>query len=292
MGSEMCIRDSKYTGNDLSLMSEHLFDGFEIEEMSYSAEPYSILWCVRSDGVLLGLTYQREHQVWGWHHHTTQGTYESVATISEDGRDATYVIVKRTINGSDVRYVERIEPRYDDSAENAFFVDSGLTYSGAAATVISGLDHLEDEAVDVLAGGNEVKDLTVSSGSITLPRAASTVHVGLSYTPVMELLDIDFSSSSETLKGREVSVSKVILEVEKSRGGFVGPKQDDGSTGVMREIKPRFDTDGYDTISLKTFKDEVFIEPQWSKGGGVRIEQRSPLPLSILSVIPDVDVGG
>lgn len=284
--------NDKYTGNDLSIMSEHLFEDHTIVEMSYSAEPYSILWCARSDGVLLGLTYQREHQVWGWHQHKTDGGFESVATITEDGRDAVYVIVNRTINGSTVRYVERLEKRITSASEDAFYVDSGLSYNGAPATVISGLDHLEGEEVTVLADGNEVTGHTVVSGQITLERAASKVHVGLPYTPVMELLDIDTASTTETLKGKEVSVSKVILEVEKSRGGFIGPKKDDGTTGEMLEIKPRFDSDGYDSLALKDFKQEVFIQPQWSKGGGVRIEQRSPLPLAVLSVIPEVNIGG
>lgn len=284
--------NDKYTGNDLSVFAEHLFEGFEIEEMAYAQEPYSIVWCVRSDGTLLGLTYQREQQVWGWHQHTTDGEFESVAAISEDGRDALYVCVKRTIDGNTVRYVERLEPRYTDAAENAFFVDSGLTYNGAAATVISGLDHLEGEAVVALADGNVVTGLTVSSGSITLPQAASIVHVGLQYTPAIELLDIDVASNDDTLKGVSVSVSKVKIAFEKSRGGWVGPKLDMGGTGEFYEIKPRFVDDSYDEIALRTFLDEVIIDPQWTYTGGVRIEQRAPLPMTILSVIPDVDVGG
>jgi hypothetical protein len=281
----------KFEGNDLSLMSEHLFEGYEITEMAFSAEPYGILWCVRDDGVLLGLTYQREHQVWGWHQHDLGGTVESVATISEDNRDALYMIVNRTVDGSTVRYIERMEIRDTSSAEDAFCIDSGLSYSGAPATLISGLDHLEGEDVAVLADGNEVTGLTVASGQITLPTAASIVHAGLAYTPAIELLDID-SDGQTTLKSRPVSVSMVTIEVESSRGGFIGPRLDEGGTGQMLEIKPRFDSDGYDTIALKTGKAEIPIHPQWTKGGGVRIEQRSPLPLAILSVIPRVDVGG
>jgi hypothetical protein len=87
-------------------------------------------------------------------------------------------------------------------------------------------------------------------------------------------------------------VSKVTVEVDKSRGGWVGPRQDNGTSAPMSEIKPRFDSDNYDPIALKTYKSEVFIEPQWGKGGGVRIEQRAPLPMSILSVIPQIDIGG
>ena len=75
---------------------------------------------------------------------------------------------------------------------------------------------------------------------------------------------------------------------------FIGGRFDANTSDIVvfNEIKPRFDTDDYDVIALKTYKQNVFIDPMWSKGGGVRIEQRSPLPLSILSVIPKVDIGG
>lgn len=282
----------KYTGNDLSLMSEHLFEGKQITAMAYATEPYSIVWCVRDDGVLLGLTYQREHQVWGWHRHTTDGEFESIATVTEGTRDAVYVIVKRTINGATARYVERLEARESVNAEDCFYVDSGLTYNGSPATTITGLDHLEGETVSILADGYTVPDQVVTSGQITLVRAASKVHVGLSYTPVIETLDIDTPSPSQTLKGQSVSVSKVTIEVEGTRGGFVGPLKDLGGTPDMLEIKPRFNADNYDPIALRTYKQEIYIQPQWSKGGGVRIEQRAPLPMAILSVIPQIDVGG
>lgn len=283
--------DNKYSGNDLSIFAEHLFDGYTLEESSFAQEPYSINWFIRDDGVLLGLTYQREHQVWAWHQHVTDGEFESVATISEDGRDATYVVVKRTVNSSTVRYIERFEKRIVSAPEDVFCVDSGLTYSGAPATLISGLTHLILKPVAVVADGNEVKNLTVSAtGTITLPRAASKVVVGLPYTPVIETLDIDTASSSESLKGKQLSVSRVIIECEKSRGGWVGAKKDDGTTNTMLEIKPRFDSDNYNSISLKTFKQEIYVDALWSKSGGLRIEQRAPFPLAILSIIPEVNI--
>lgn len=278
-----------YTGSDISLLAEHLFASRAVKEMAYSEEPYGILWCVMDDGKLLGLTYQREQQVVAWHQHTTDGEVESVATVSENGRDAVYFMVKRVVNGSEYRYLERMEPRDTSAPDEAFCVDSGLTYRGSPATLITGLRHLEGREVTVLADGNEVKNLIVTDGAITLPRAASVVHVGIGYLPVLETLDIDNGSGS--LKGRKESVSEVILEVEKSRGGWIGPKASDGFEGELIEIKPRFDADGYGPIALKTFKARVTIEPHWSRGGGLRIEQRAPLPLAILSVIPDVDVG-
>ena len=366
----------KFLGSDLSLMAEHLFEGFEIEEMAYSAEPYGIIWCVRSDGVLVAMTYQKEHKVWAWHHHITDGFFESVTVISEGNRDAVYFIVRRVINGVTKRYIERMEPREVSSPVNAFCVDSGLTYDGTnlgattmtvttatdylpfsvltitasvpsfaasnvgdivvltdaatgllyeftlgaftsttimtgtvnvalpvslqavpittwalAVDTLTGLGHLEGKPVAVLADGNEVLGMTVTAGEITMLRPAVVAHVGLAYLPVIETLDVD-QPGAQSIKGDVVSVSRVTLELESSRGGWVGPKLTDDSIGEMLEIKPRFDSDGYDAIALKTSKVEIQIEPTWSKGGGIRIEQRSPLPLAILSAIPKVEVGG
>jgi hypothetical protein len=284
------LGNDKYGGTDLSILAEHLFEDRTIIEMTYSQEPYGILWASRDDGVLLGMTYQREHQVWAWHHHTTDGQFESIATISEGGRDAVYCVVKRNINGVDTRYVERFEKRTVSSAADSYSVDCGVIYNGVATTVITGLNHLNGEAVTVVADGNEVRNLTVSSNQVTLPRAASKVSVGLGYTPIVELLDVDFSGGTESIRGKEKSISKVILEVENSRGGWVGPKKEGGAVDQMIEIKPRFDSDSYNSLSLHTFKEEVFIQPLWSKSGGIRIEQRAPFPFSILAAVPEVDV--
>jgi hypothetical protein len=288
---DLNFNGDKYAGNDLSIMSEHLFKNHTVVEMTYADEPYGVIWCVRDDGVLLGLTYQREHQVWAWHQHTTEGTYESIATITEDGRDAVYVVVNRTINGLAVRYVERIEPRFDDESANVFAVDSGLSYDGVPVTTFSGLDHLEGKTVEILADGIVVKGKVVTGGSVTLDRAASKVHIGLSYLPVIETLDIDAQSMVETLKAKTISVSQVTIETLDSRGGWVGGILDDG-TYEMAEIKPRFDTDGYGAIALKSFKAEVNILPGWPQGGKIRIEQRDPLPLTITSIIPELDISG
>lgn len=284
------VTDNRYSGNELSIMANHLFEGHDIQEMTYALEPYGVLWAVRDDGVLLGMTYQHQHGIWAWHQHHTDGEFESVTHITEDNRDAVYVIVKRTINNQTVRYVERMEKRVVTSPADVFCVDSGLSYDSTPATVFTGLGHLEGEAVAVVADGNEITGLTVTSGQIELPSAASKVSVGIPYLPAIETLDIDLSDLKQTLKGKEISVSRVQLQVERSRGGWVGGRRNDGSFSELMEIKPRFDSDGYDPMALKSFKQEVFIQPEWNKSGGLRIEQRSPFPLAILSVVPDVDI--
>jgi hypothetical protein len=119
-----------YRGNDLTIFAAHLFEGYTLVDWAYQQIPNSIVWVVRSDGVLLGLTYVREHQVWAWHKHDTDGTIESVCSIPEGTEDALYVVVNRTIDGSSKRYIERFASRFITDIKDAVFMDSGLTYDG------------------------------------------------------------------------------------------------------------------------------------------------------------------
>lgn len=133
---------------DVSVLSSHLLRGYTIEDMAFTLAPNGILWMVRNDGDLLGFTFLPEQQVYAWHRHDTDGAVEAVASVPEGDEDALYLIVKRTINGSTKRYIERMESRQltkylsgDFPQDRSFFVDCGLTYDGRAslnACVLSG----------------------------------------------------------------------------------------------------------------------------------------------------------
>ena len=77
---------SGYVTGDLSLRATHLFDGYEVKDLAYGKAPYPVVWSVRDDGVLLGLTYMPEQQVGAWHRHTTlNGKFRS-CTVAAEGR--------------------------------------------------------------------------------------------------------------------------------------------------------------------------------------------------------------
>lgn len=124
---EYSLEIDGYSGNELSVLANHLFDKYEIKEMDFAKVPFSIVWAVRDDGTLLGMTYQREHQVWGWHRHDTAGKFESVAVVGEGQEDVAYFIVRRRINGSWVRTIERMDTRIVKDVRDGFFVDCGLS---------------------------------------------------------------------------------------------------------------------------------------------------------------------
>ena len=99
------------SGGELSILGSHLVDGYTLYEAAYQKNPHGILWFVRSDGVLLSLTYVPETNVLAWARHVTDGTVESIACVKESTENAVYLLVNRTINGSTVRYVERMANR-------------------------------------------------------------------------------------------------------------------------------------------------------------------------------------
>lgn len=125
-----------FSDDDLTLESSHLFKGFTIVDWDYQKAPNYTVWVVRNDGVLLSLTYLPEQQLVAWAHHDTQGTVENVCVIPEGNEDAVYVVVNRTINGSTVRYLERMAA-FDiiDPVNDPMFMDAALTYDGRNAGV-------------------------------------------------------------------------------------------------------------------------------------------------------------
>lgn len=202
----------------MTILAENVTES-GVTELSYQQEPDSILWGVRTDGKLIGLTYQRPEEVVGWHIHELGGSFgsdsfghvESIATIPGDAdEDDLYLVVKRTVNGSTRRYVEYLtDYDFGDSISDAFFIDSGLLYSGSAVTTISGLDHLEGQSVSILADGATHPDKTVSGGSITLERSATKVQVGLSYTSLLQTMRVEAGAAEGVAQGQTKEYTKL-----------------------------------------------------------------------------------
>ena len=130
-----------YISDDMTIFSAHLFNGFTIVDWAYQEVPNSIVWAVRSDGTLLGFTYIRKQEMFAWHRHDTaaSGKFESVAVVPEGTEDVLYSIIKRTIDSSDVRYVETMNDRQIGDIEDLVIMDSSLSLDGTntAATTMT-----------------------------------------------------------------------------------------------------------------------------------------------------------
>lgn len=280
-----------YASADLSVLAEHLTRTYRITQVAWQQAPHQVLWCVRSDGILLGLTYMREHKVLAWHHHEIggDGIVESVSCIpqADGGEDELWMVVRRTIDGSTVRYIERMSSSFiSDDVEDATFIDSFLTYSGAAATTITGLDHLEGATVSILADGSVMAPRVVSGGSITLDFAAELVHVGLGYDSDLETLPLSYETKSGPTIGRQCRIKNVVLRLYRSQGLLVGPDEDHlydvpwrSSGDELGEALPLF----------SGLTDRIDVDAETSMEQSLLIRQDQPLPCTILAIIPDME---
>jgi hypothetical protein len=277
---------SGYNSVDVSILAPHLFDGYTITGLAYTRAPLQVLWAVRSDGALLGMTYVPEHKIIAWHQHTTDGYFESLCVVAEDAQDALYAVVRRTVSGRTVRYIERMHVREFATLADAFHVDAGDTYSGSAATTITGLHHLEGKTVKVLADGAVHPDVTVSGGSITLEQAASTVQVGLGYTADLQTLPLSFEAQAAG-QGLKKNINRCYLRVYRSSGIAVGPDFD-ALTEYTQRTTEEYGAPPY----LQTDEIPVLVKPTWGADAQLCLRQENPLPLTVVSLSLEVAVGG
>lgn len=286
-----------YRAGDLTILSEHITKG-GITQIAYQQEPDSIIWAVRSDGTLLGVTYERDQDVVGWHRHQLggSGVVESVAVIpGASGSDEVWMVVRRTINGATVRYVELMdteawrelplgtETEILTAMKSCHYVDSGLTYSGAATTTIRGLEHLIGETVSVLADGATLAPVAVNSlGQVTLSVAASNVRVGLSYQAELETLPVAVSLGDGTSRGRTVSWSQLTAQIHESMGGVInGIEVSYRKGGDLMDSPPPLFTGEINVLDLG-----------YSSDGTVTITHNIPLPFTVLSITGRLQVNG
>ena len=282
-----------YIAPDMTILAEHISEG-GLTQMAYQQEPNQVIYAVRGDGELIGLTYQREQQVTAWHRHIFGGVFgsgkavcESVAVIPTDDTEyEVYVIVKRTINGATRRFVEYINNFDFTETDNTTFnfLDSALAYSGSAVTTISGLDHLEGQTVSVLANGATHPDKTVSSGSITLDRSSTNVKVGLSYSSILQTMRLDAGSQNGTSQGKTKRIYEITIRLYESVGVEVGESLDN-----MERIPFRTSSDPMDQgIPPFTGDKAVEFRGNYDTDGFIFVRQTQPLPLTILSLYPEL----
>jgi hypothetical protein len=282
-----------YIAPDMTILAEHVTEG-GITQMAYQQEPNQIIYAVRGDGELVGLTYQREQQVTAWHRHIFGGAFgsgkavcESVAVIPTDDTEyEVYVIIKRTINGATKRYIEVLNNFDFTTTDNTTFnfLDSQLSYSGGSTTTLSGLSHLEGQTVSILADGATHPDKTVSSGSITLDRAVTKAKVGLSYDSILQTMRLDAGSQNGTSQAKTKRIFEITIRLYESVGVEVGE-----SLSNMERIPFRTSADPMDQgIPPFTGDKAVEFRGNYDTDGFIFVRQTQPLPLTILSLYPEL----
>jgi hypothetical protein len=194
--------DEDYDADDVTELAEHI-TGPGIVDLCYQQEPIPVVHAVRSDGVLASCTYVKKSGVAAWTRATTDGVVESVASIPVVGGEQTWALVRRTVNGATVRYVERLDV--------ALGLDCAITASVVAPgqATWGGLAHLEGKLVRCVADGSDMGTFTVVGGQIALPRNALAVQIGLDYTSRIKLLTPELQTGTGSAQGQAMSTNDV-----------------------------------------------------------------------------------
>ena len=405
-----------------------------IVDMEYQKEPDDILWCVLGDGRLIGLTYDREQNIYGWHQHPIAGNDAKVEAVqiipSPNGDlDDVWLVVSRTIQGDfpyelaleaggnlltegedqlviedDVnrtqRFIEYIGQSLEEGEDiqGAGYLDASLEFNpvvpadlfmadgyeiagstGVQATVLSsieiateadeiieteafelivindpvfaatdvgreivyryydtanelwrsaraeitsyidqenvlttivaafpdddvpfnewrltattlrGLWHLEGETVSALADGQEVNDLLVTDGTVTLPFAASRATIGYPYTSTLATQRLEAGASIGTAQAKVKRIHKCGLRLYASLGGKVGP----GPTNVDL-IQYRTNNDFMNEVPpLLTGDTDVFAFPGgYETDGRIWVVADQPLPMTVIALYPELETQG
>ena len=293
------VREFRYVGDvnlagyqapDMTILAEHITVG-GLTQFSHQQEPDSVVWALRADGTLLGMTYRREEDVISWHKHVIGGEFdggqavvESIATLPTDtGEDELYMVVKRTINGATKRYIEQMR-RFDfgGTTSGAFFVDSGLRYEGSSTSSLSGLYHLEGETVSVMVNGATHPDEVVATGAINLDFGATVAVAGYPYTSSMQTLRIESGSVDGTSQGKPKRIHAITLRLHETVGIEVG-----NSAGELDRIPFRDSSMAMDqAVPLFTGDKEIEFPGGYEDDDRIYVRQTQPLPMTVLGLFP------
>lgn len=297
------FEDDSYRDADLARLARHISIG-GISRIVYAQEPHKLILCIRNDGFIVGMTYNRAEDVVGWFRWNTDGQFEDIDVIpgangagqvqDSTDRDEIWVSVKRTINGATKRYIEVFERDHESftvgaltsghSQEDAYYSDCCITYDSTATTAITGLSHLEAKNVMLWADGAEQTQKTVASGGITLEVAASVVQAGLKYTHEMFTLKQDFGAQAGTAIGKPKRFHALTFILLNSHSMKYG---NDSNTSInidFRQISDEMDS----AVPLFTGEWSVDFDGHTETDPRIYIESSAPAPFTLLGIAAEM----
>jgi hypothetical protein len=280
---------------DLNILANHI-SGKGFVETAFGQQPDSIFWCITKEGKLAGMTYERDQKVVGWHRHTTDGEFESVATIyGGQNADEVWLSVRRTINGVDTRYIERLAPDFrvhldDENKEAYWYLDCAKrTISATDITHVTGLTHLNGKTVGIMGDGANQPTRVVTADAIDIQEPAKNILVGLPYVSIMRPMNLNIPVQDGSVQGRKMRIHKMVARFYKSL--TCQYSADDGQSWDEIFFRDRID---FMDASPNVFSGdrEFATGTNFRNEQQISLRQNRPFPLVVLAMIEWVNFYG
>lgn len=277
-----------YVARELSVLNEHLLE-YGCVEMAYQEHPHRVIWILRADGKLVACTYDRTQKVFGATEVDIGGEVESILCLPNATLKRTdlFLIVKRDIDGSEVRYIEGLAEywREDYTAQDVpVYAACAAIYDGADTNTVTGLGHLEDEEVGIWADGRDVGDATVASGEIDLPGGleAGQIVVGIRMPWEAQTLRLtSIGNRDGAALGRRANVHEAYIDLYESAGVRVSSLSSEED--IMR-FEDDIVQDPFDPMPLRTGAFPVTVDDSWANNGQIKIHGSSMYPAMVRAI--------
>ncbi len=278
--------EKAYSANIVSLFSSHLIrkPRDAAFKKSLNTEDGNYIWIVnREDGSLSAFSLLRSELINAWSLQTTQGEFHHVAVLDQ----ITYFHVVRNIDGEDVDYIEFFNR---DLRFDAGVIATNLV---SPVTVVSDLEHLEGESVQVIVDDILFAAETVVGGSITLPvEAQDSYQLGLAFPQIegeedgvnvlVQTLPSDILLAEGSRMGKKKRVVTCTVRFVDTQGFYLQNRQ-----VPFRSLPDVLDV----PIPLQTGDKELKGLTGWDLFGQIKITQKEPLAMTVLGMAYDLSVG-
>lgn len=268
-----------------------------VKALAVQTSPDTYAWCLLGDGKLACFTYEKQQKINAWHRHAIAGGFcTSLAIIPGQNSDEVWLAVKRTIDGVEQQYIERLAPAFHsvyDEESNYTYLDCWLRYQGEPTNVIYGLDHLEGCTVRPLVDKWVHPDVVVQNGSITLQHAGSDILVGLPY--LSRFVSLEIQSQDQLTVGAYRNMYRADVSIYRTLGLKSGMVDDtiadlDDYTPPLDEIYMGPTQKMNAAAKPQTGVKEIEIRADHVKGARLLLQTDYPLPATIRGVKYFMDI--
>jgi hypothetical protein len=236
---------------------------------SRADSPADYYFAVNSDGTMAVLNVARDQELLAWSLFETNGQYEKVCVVGFN----VYTIVKRTVNGATVRFIEKFD--------SAYSLDAATISTNATPTNSwSGVSYLNGQEIAVKGDSFILKNEVVASGSITSSEKVSKIEIGFSFFSIVKLMPIQAQVNGQALAGDYKRVVFINLLLQNARHIVI-------KVGDKRYAPP------FDSFGSNVLDTPVSLFSGWKKiylaGVGrdtqIEITQEQPLEFNLLAVV-------